>query len=459
MMTVFAYLWGCKMNSILNLPASLRIVMFFTQMIVAGIFLFCIVYGIMCKRKKLYLSYISSLFVSLIVMIVTRTPVVHIHNLILADIFNLVLIVPATLGMFMFLSTKKPRYIIDSVLCILNITFFEFIPYYAYFISGTFFYVLVRSIILLFESLESVKNYPGRFAIKSAFDGLSDGIMFVNKFGQITYINKSLKNTLQMLGVSSHSKATKIVDDIVAKSKSLGRVVTDSTYIINFQNKSYKFSFDSPLSQISCIDVTKEENLIKQSEQNKILIENTNKSLNENLDKIEEIQREQELLKIKGQIHDNLAQQLSILHMFILNDNSTDLTELKTMLSSLEITQSEEQLNGSIENLQNLLKMIDVELVIKGEISPENALNTFVYKLIKETSTNAIRHGKATKIQVEFTRQDDCLNILISNNGIVPKSITFGNGLSSIQKELDKLNGTMQISTQNGFNIHVSIKK
>ena len=447
------------MNSILNLPASLRIIIFLFEMIVAGIFLFCIVYGIMGKRKKLYLAYLSLLFVSLIVMIVTRTPVIPMHNMLLSDILNLIVIVPAVLGIFMFLDTKKPRYISDFVLCIFNITFFDFIPYYGYIVSALFIYVLIRSITTLFESLESVKNYPGRFAIKSAFDGLSDGIMFVNRFGQITYINKSLKSILQLLDISSHNKATKIVEEIVLKSKQSGRIVTDNTYIISFKSNSYKFSFDNPLSQISCIDVTMEEDLIKQSEQNKILIKNANINLNENLGKIEEIQREQELLKIKGQIHDNLAQQLSILHMFILNDNSTDLTELKTMLLSLNITQNEEQSENLIKNLQNLLKMIDVELEIKGEIPLSNKVNAFVYKLIKESSSNAIRHGKATKIQVEFTKQDDNLNILISNNGIVPKSFVYGNGLSGIQKELDKLNGTMKILTQNIFKIEVSIKE
>lgn len=447
------------MFSFISLSASIRITLFLFEMIVSAIFLFCIVYGIWGKKNKLYLSYLISLFASLIVIIVTRTPVLIYQNNAIYYYLNFILFLPSVIGIILFLKTKKIIYLIDSIMCIFNVPIFEFIPYYAYIVSAMFVYVVIRCFISLFDNLEYIKKYPGRLAIKSAFDGLNDGIAFINSFGQIIYINKSLKTTLGLLNISSHTKAEKIKQNILQVSQKNGRTVSENSCIINIKNNFYKFTFDNQLSQISCIDISQEETLIKQSEHNKLLLKKTNIELNKSLSQIDKIEKEQQLLSIKGHIHDNLAQQLSILHMFILNDNSNDLSKIKTMLSNLDITPNEKYPEDYFENLSNLFKMIGVKLYINGKIPSTPEQKKFAYKLIKEASTNAIKHGKATKIQVNILENQENLQISISNNGTLPKNITFGNGLNSIQTEIAKLGGTLNIATKKQFSINISIKK
>ena len=447
------------MISILSLPASVRVTMFFFEMIVSAIFLFLIVFGILGKRKKLYLSYLISLFISLIVIITTRTPIVLGQNETVSLCLNFVLIVPSVLGIIMFAKSKKIRFLFDSLMCILNIPIFAFIPYYAYIISVLFMYVVLRAILTLFESLENVKNYPGRLAIKSALDELNDGIAFVGTYGQLTYVNNALNNVFSSLKISSHTKAQNIEKNIIQKARENGRIVSQNTYIVNNKDKSFKFTFSRTPAQISCIDVTIEEKLLQQSEENKLSLEKANSELNLHLDQIDKIQREQELLSIKGHIHDSLAQQLSILHMFILNDNSNDLTELKQMLSNLEITQNDNACEDYLNNLAKLLKMIDVKLVITGKTPAQKELRTFVHKLIKEASTNAIKHGKASEIDVQIVENKKELKINISNNGVIPAKIVFGNGLNNIKAELKKFGGKMHIQTTNNFAIYTTIPK
>ena len=447
------------MNSLLSLPPSLRITMFFFEMIVSTILMICIVYGIMGKRHKLYISYLISLFVSLIVIIFTRTPVILLNNVALAGYFNLVLIIPAVLAILGIVLTKRIIYIFDAIMCIINIPLFEFIPYYGYIVSALFIYVIIRTILVLFSTWDYIKKYPGRIAIKQAFDALSDGIAFANSFGQITYINNSLKNTLVSIDILSHNRMKEIIGSIKTKAENNGRIVSDNTYIVNIDERAYKFSFDNSLSQLSCIDVTDEEKLIKQIEDNKILLERANKELKENLEKIDEIQREEELLSIKGQVHDNLAQQLSILHMFILNDNSNNLIELKNMLKSLEITESENIEEGFITSLTKLLKMIDVDLTVRGEIPQDLEVKAFIHKFIKETTTNAIKHGMATEIKVNIEQTDKFTIIHVTNNGYAPNKIEFGNGLNSILTELNKYKGTIDFNYQDQFTIIATLEK
>ena len=447
------------MNSLLSLPPSLRITLFCFEMLASALLMLCIVYGIMGKRNKLYISYLVSLFVSLIVMILTRTPVVLIHNVALAGYFNLVLVVPIVLGIICIIKMKRYILIVDVVMCIINIPFFEIIPYYGYIVSGLFIYVVARSILALYANLEYIKKYPGRIAIKQAFDSLLDGIAFANSFGRITYINNSLKDTLISIDILSHNKMKDIVNSIKQKAIENGRIVSENTYIVKIKDNFYKFSSDKALSQLSCIDVTNEESLIQQIENNKVLLEKANKELNENLDKIDEIQKEAELLSIKGQIHDNLAQQLSILHMFILNDKSNDLVELKNMLKSLEITENTSFEEDYISSLINLLKMIDVDLTISGEIPQDLEIKAFIHKLLKETTTNAIKHGMATYIHVSIEQKENSITICVTNNGYTPNKIEFGNGLNSILAELNKHKGTIDFNYQDQFSIIATLEK
>ena len=406
------------MISLLTLPASLRITMFVFETLTASALLFGIIYLAISRGQKLRIAYLSALLGCLIIAIVTRTPLMENMNVTVANYISLAFIIPATLSIVLLIKEKKWIRILDCIWCIFNITLLEVIPYYGYIVSGLFVYIMIRTIFFLVESLTSIKDYPGRFSVKYALDKQDDGIAYIDIFGHVRYINTSLKTTLSKLGISSYNNSRDILSLIKRKAIEDGRIVSGTSFIINIEDSSYKFSIDNPLTQITCTDVTEEERLMSEIEENKTNLYKANQELNNTLETIESIQQYNELLTIKGNIHDSLAQQLSILHMFILNDNSTDLREVKKMLSNLDSSLSIEENKGQDgKELQELLKVIGVDLTINGT-SPDNKdIRVFINKLIKETTTNAIRHGKANKIDVNIKDNENNLVISITNNG------------------------------------------
>ena len=446
------------MTSILTLPASLRITMFVFETLTASALLFGIIYLAISRGQKLRIAYLSALLGCLIIAIVTRTPLMENMNVTVANYISLAFIIPATLSIVLLIKEKKWIRILDCIWCIFNITLLEVIPYYGYIVSGLFVYIMIRTIFFLVESLTSIKDYPGRFSVKYALDKQDDGIAYIDIFGHVRYINTSLKTTLSKLGISSYNNSRDILSLIKRKAIEDGRIVSGTSFIINIEDSSYKFSIDNPLTQITCTDVTEEERLMSEIEENKTNLYKANQELNNTLETIESIQQYNELLTIKGNIHDSLAQQLSILHMFILNDNSTDLREVKKMLSNLDSSLSIEENKGQDgKELQELLRVIGVDLTING-ISPDNRdIRVFINKLIKETTTNAIRHGKANKIDVDIKDNGNYLTINITNNGIIPSEVTYGNGLTSIENELRKINGSMSIKLEPYFTIIAKI--
>jgi len=447
------------MTELLALPSSLRLVMFVAYSLAAATLLYCAIYNVMTKRDRLFIVYLFSLFFSLVVMLVTRTPLLSNENVLAAECAHLVIVVPMALAIVCMVKDKRYILIADAVWCLLCLPFLSVIPYYAYISAGSFVYLAARLVSIVSATLTDVVRFPGRLSIKYALDDAPDGIAFVNLFSRITYINTKMRVVLDDIGVSSYENAVNIISTIKRQAASDGRKISDCSYIVNVGDTAYRFAFDNPLTQISCVDVSEEERLVKETENNKILLKQANDDLADALKTIDNIQKENELLAVKGRIHDDLAQRLSILHMFILNDHSGDLRRIKDMLSSLEITSVTPSPASTPSDLVNLLKSIGVTLQVDGEPWQDERVRTFAYKLLKETSTNAIKHGKASYIHATFSSTDEDWCAVVENNGLTAQSLHFGNGLNSLQNEAMTLGGKLTVDSSPIFTISVQIKK
>lgn len=438
------------MNVFFLLSPLLRIVVLVFSVLAASALLFCVVYSLMGRRKKRYVLFLFSLFFSLVITIVTRTPLYVGQNQKVAYIFNFGYLFPAVLGIINFIYDKKILFLADALLCVFNLPVFTFIPYYAFIVCALNAYLLFRVVIFFFDCLESVRKYPGRLSVKYALDGISEGIAFVDRFGRITYVNTAFRNALGLMGISSYNRSGDILSAVKVRSEENGRKVSDLSYLVTVGERSYRFTFDKPLTQVSCTNVSEEERLIRETERNKVLLSEANAELNATLSGLEELHRQRAILAMKGRLHDDLAQQLSILHTFILHDTSGDLRELKSMLSTLEIPQQDEPKNDDVGELSDLLRMIGVTLIITGEPPKDERVLALAEKTIKEASTNAIKHGKANRIDVTFSQTKTEFVITVSNNGALPGTITYGNGLTVLSDEIRHAGGRVDATTADG---------
>ena len=447
------------MDNILDLAPTIRLLILFFMIISIGALLSSITIQIICKRKKLYNIYLISIFLSLLILSITRTPIIRDIPILLSTVLNYVLIIPFSLGILCFIQDKKMIYILDSIWFLINLPFFNFIPYYGYIISFLFSYMLYRSFIIFFDNVDRIKINPGALSIKYALDDISEGIAFFNTFGQITYINQSLKDILKKLNISSFSLGSDIISSLLNYSLTKGRYISENSFIIHLEDKSYKFSFDQPLTQIASNDITKEEMLTIEMMNKRQQLFKINEELTLKLKSLANIKREKEILTMRGHLHDDLAQKLSILHMFILNDESNNLVELKNMISMFKINPEEAYKEEDVNDLIHILAEVGIKLSIEGEYPKEVEIQKFLNKVIKETTTNAIRHGKANNILINITNDNKNYFFSITNDGIIPENIAYGNGLNSIIREIEQFNGSIKIDTNSCFKITLNIPK
>jgi len=80
-----------------------------------------------------------------------------------------------------------------------------------------------------------------------------------------------------------------------------------------------------------------------------------------------------------------------------------------------------------------------------------------IYRIVQESITNAIRHGKADEIRIRIDREYNMLKIHIKDNGIGCKTIQKGFGLHHMEERLNMLHGSLAYDGKDGFLVEAQI--
>jgi len=181
---------------------------------------------------------------------------------------------------------------------------------------------------------------------------------------------------------------------------------------------------------------------------------------------LKETSQRKERLRISRDLHDVIGHQLTALSLNLevsrhkvpeefkpmIREN---LQQAKNLLSDVrEVVKemrNEEQfdliatLNGLVEQLPNCQLEVERAPSIKSL-----SLKQQLVFCLQEGISNALRHGKADKITLDFESVDDKLQVSLQDNGLGEADIVFGNGLTGMQERLTEFNGKVEFSSTNG---------
>ncbi len=93
---------------------------------------------------------------------------------------------------------------------------------------------------------------------------------------------------------------------------------------------------------------------------------------------------------------------------------------------------------------------------LKFDEDEENA----IYRVIQESITNAVRHGKAKKVWITLKRIDGEILLVIKDDGIGCEDIKCGFGTRHIKERIEMLKGTVSFDGKKGFTVtaHIPIR-
>lgn len=184
--------------------------------------------------------------------------------------------------------------------------------------------------------------------------------------------------------------------------------------------------------------------------------------------------QEQERQRIAQDLHDDLGSTLSMLKNKLSESNETLDNQLimeikiadKAVEDLREISQNlmpvlflQKGLKGAI---QELITLSNIEFLTSGnEKKLDWEVELSIFRIAKELLNNAIKHAKASKIEVNLIYFDDFLYLSVEDNGCgfrkYGEEIT-GIGLKNISLRVDYLNGKMnQETSEKGTLISIEI--
>jgi signal transduction histidine kinase len=256
------------------------------------------------------------------------------------------------------------------------------------------------------------------------------------------------------------------------------------TYPVKQRNKYYGriITFD---------DITEPKKLLEEVEsQNKKLV-SINEQLAKHLAVSEELSISKERNRVARELHDTLGHTLILTFMLMKASKIECEKDAQAAKAKLEegmviaengIKELRRTINGLMSDeiksgniiycVEKLVEDtrttgIKIELTIMGQELLKNIVSSIemykvtdtVYKICKESLTNALNHGKATKIDIILKFSEEKIRLFIVDNGKGCHNIQEGFGLKGMKERLTTLNGTIRYGSdgEHGFNIHVEI--
>lgn len=191
--------------------------------------------------------------------------------------------------------------------------------------------------------------------------------------------------------------------------------------------------------------------------------------------------QENERERIGANLHDDIGPLLSSVKIFFKNELNNAREEKKEDLEAFLVALDEniEQVrNTSRELVPSVLHSFGLKaaveeiirrfskddqiifnLHIEKDISIDQENELAIYRIIQESITNAIRHGKATKIQIEFLNQNGFL-LKISDNGkgFDVSQIKTGLGLRNIEARAKSIDATFNVQSTPNTGTYIVVK-
>ena len=208
--------------------------------------------------------------------------------------------------------------------------------------------------------------------------------------------------------------------------------------------------------ELYALDITSHWNLTAQFAMKKTALNAHKLHLLEMLGNIEESRYQKELQEQKTRVHDVLGQRIAMLqralreeHMPAVDLLISDIDRLMQELRSAETAPPEHV----FANLDAIFREIGVDLCLEGSLPKRIDIACCMNAVIRESVTNAVRHGFASKVKARCEKTAEGWNLTITNDGRKPERLIEGGGIAGMRKRVEALGGTLCISIEPQFTV------
>lgn len=335
-------------------------------------------------------------------------------------------------------------------------------------------YFLFRTLSNLMIDLKLRAAEPTFLSLVESLDKLPEGIAWTTTDYQMLYMNDAMRSCLMKLGFATDLSNTadlwrKLEWTALNHRERKDAVLPEGIRIHIDESETRLFVRDSTVirktacRRIYAIDVTEEERLNEKIEQINEELTVKNGELNASLAQLQEVAQNKALVDMQVRVHDTIGQRLSILHRY-LESNDPNPEKLEQVVSLLRDITAEldshamPTTQAELDSIRNAFSLIGVD-IITGELPDDPATAVGYTRIIREASTNAVKHGHAKRVTVDIIEDDKSRTLRVSNDGVAAsEGIRFGTGLPGMNETAKSFGGTLTVTSYNPFTIVVKQK-
>ncbi len=340
------------------------------------------------------------------------------------------------------------------------------------------FILLDENISLCVRLAFNIKNNITFVSLIEAFDKVETGAVFAKMNGKIVMINTYAQNFFKKL---NRGRITSI--------KELYAILNRGNHEFDFENLDYEkgssiirfkdgYSYKlirrrivvkkREYEELGIYEVSSLDKMIKRLRAKNEELENMNIELAKMIDGIDQITLETETLNLRHKVHDIIGQRLSIIvaatqETEMLGKSSASEEQLYGLLNNMIYDLKSEHMGQFEDRLTHLVesfRVIGADLIISGDLIQDEDLNEAIISIYRETTTNAIRHGNASKVFMNIIDEGDRYIISIWDNGRTKvKEVIEGTGLKGIRRSVEKIGGEVEFLMDDFFTIRIEVEK
>lgn len=330
-------------------------------------------------------------------------------------------------------------------------------------------YILLRSAVMLDAEWGIIKNHVTKLSVKEAVNAYPGGILYANARGSTLILNPSMKNLFMSLDINPELDIVEMWETLVNnestghvrvqkldRDKVLIRLKDDRAWLLSLQmievsRKQYW--------QLLAFDITSEDLMNRELEANYHRLKQTEGKLMNSLEQVEQLVKEREIVELKTRVHDILGQRLTILNRLLDKDVDWEdgLKHIKSLVEDLTqdvVSPTEKSPEHLLMSITQSYATIGTQVHLEGTLPPDTEAAFTILQVIRESATNAVRHGAADNVYVALEDHGNHFTLKVRNDGTPPREpIREGGGLAGMRRQIESLSGKFIYNTNPGFTI------
>lgn len=308
------------------------------------------------------------------------------------------------------------------------------------------------------------EQYELRAAVKEALDTLPTAVCYFTPSGAVKLCNQTMYALFRKLAQSDLQSFFELQAALDGCDAATG-IIRDGNVFLFPDGRAWQYTAgavqtadgqvytEAVLSEVTAL-YEKRLELKRQSRELKKMYREL-KSLSENA---REAAREQEILRMKSRLHDQMNLGVAAIRRMLRNaaseENAAAIAQFRRAIQVLREENAAPQ--GDLAELIQDAAVSGIQIHIIGEL-PKAARNSLLPAL-REACVNAARHADATALYVAAEQSENAVTLRMTNDGKPPAGeVVPRGGLADLKRLLAAAGGSMEIRSQPAFSLTVTL--